>query len=187
MAICAPAKHSFHPKFWLMVGDERIALLVGSGNLTQSGFMDNSELFDVVQVFAGGSDKLLVDDIRAFLRGLRSLWTGSESRRLLAIDTLDQIDQELERFASSLHEDPEPRFRLLNNFSSPIVEQFKEFFNGGIVQVAAPYFGGSIEGVRLCVKQTFSNKHSGVSRSSLRRKGRRANFPTQIYEWRQRP
>jgi hypothetical protein len=48
MAVCAPTPHSFHPKVWLMIGEKEAALLVGSGNLTQSGFMTNLELFDAV-------------------------------------------------------------------------------------------------------------------------------------------
>lgn len=38
MAVCAPTRYSFHPKVWLMIGDGKAAILVGSGNLTQSGF-----------------------------------------------------------------------------------------------------------------------------------------------------
>jgi hypothetical protein len=36
MAVCAPAVHTFHPKVWFMIGADEAALLVGSGNLTQS-------------------------------------------------------------------------------------------------------------------------------------------------------
>src|SRR4029077_9131792 len=39
MDVCAPQPHNFHPKVWLMIGENEAALLVGSGNLTQSGFM----------------------------------------------------------------------------------------------------------------------------------------------------
>ncbi len=38
MAVTAPTNVSFHPKVWLMIGQNEAALLVGSGNLTQSGF-----------------------------------------------------------------------------------------------------------------------------------------------------
>src|SRR6516225_153504 len=45
MAVCVPASHAFHPKVWLMVNTAEVALLVGSGNLNQTGFMTNAELF----------------------------------------------------------------------------------------------------------------------------------------------
>jgi hypothetical protein len=50
MVACPPVIGTFHPKVWLMLGDEQVALLVGSGNLTQSGFMENVELFDSVVI-----------------------------------------------------------------------------------------------------------------------------------------
>src|SRR5215475_194321 len=49
MIVTVPASHRFHPKIWLMLNDTEAALLVGSGNLTQSGFIDNLELFDVIR------------------------------------------------------------------------------------------------------------------------------------------
>jgi hypothetical protein len=54
MAVCAPTPHSFHPKVWLLISEDEAALLVGSGNLAQSGFMTNQELFDAVRLGKGG-------------------------------------------------------------------------------------------------------------------------------------
>src|SRR5436190_17861673 len=48
MVAQAPLSGAFHPKVWLILGDEEVVLLVGSGNLTQSGFMKNAEFFDVL-------------------------------------------------------------------------------------------------------------------------------------------
>jgi HKD family nuclease len=50
MVVTAPGKYSFHPKVWLIAREDRAVLLCGSGNLTQSGFVDNPELFDVVKL-----------------------------------------------------------------------------------------------------------------------------------------
>src|SRR5262249_23262546 len=49
MIVTVPTAHRFHPKVWLMLNDTEAALLVGSGNLTQSGFIDNLEFFDVIR------------------------------------------------------------------------------------------------------------------------------------------
>jgi hypothetical protein len=59
-----------------MIGEEEATLLVGSGNLTQSGFMDNTELFDSVALKRGGPNKKVAEDIITFLSGLRGLWDG---------------------------------------------------------------------------------------------------------------
>jgi hypothetical protein len=67
MTTCVPVRHRFHPKVWVMIGDDQVALLVGSGNLTQSGFMDNAELFDTVVLKKGGPHRRIVEDIVVFL------------------------------------------------------------------------------------------------------------------------
>ena len=149
MAVCAPTRHSFHPKVWLMIGDGKAALLVGSGNLTQSGFMNNCELFDVVEFEEKGPHKAVATDVIAFLTGLRSLWSGVDSHRLLAIETLDEMQRQLEHLADRMPDEADPSFRFLSNFSAPLVEQFGEFFVGGTLHVAAPYFGGATDGVEL--------------------------------------
>lgn len=74
MAITAPSSFSFHPKVWLMINEERVALMVGSGNLTQSGFMGNVELFDVIQIRKNEKGpKGVLGGIIKFLNGLRGL------------------------------------------------------------------------------------------------------------------
>lgn len=149
MAACTPALHSFHPKVWLMVGDDRAALLVGSGNLTQSGFMDNVELFDVVQLERGGAHKAVAVDAARFLSGLQSLWLGVEPSRLLALESLQEVRRELIALADTMPDDPDPEIRFLSGFDRPLVEQFSDFFLEGTLRVAAPYFAGSTGGIRL--------------------------------------
>jgi len=53
MVAAVPTASRFHPKVWLLLGKERLALLVGSGNLTQSGFIDNVELFEAIELEGG--------------------------------------------------------------------------------------------------------------------------------------
>jgi hypothetical protein len=157
MAICAPARRSFHPKVWVMIAEGKTALLVGSGNLTQSGFMDNTELFEVVQLEAGGPHHAVVDDIVRFLAGLRSMWSEN-ARRLLAIETLEEMERELTDLGRQMPDDPAPDLRFMSNFDRPLIEQFKDLFRGGTLQVAAPYFGGTTQGIRLLQEQLAPNK-----------------------------
>lgn len=67
------AKGKFHPKVWIAANDEKIALLVGSGNLTQSGFINNVELFWTTQFDRHQVAGAISEDIRDFLSGLKSL------------------------------------------------------------------------------------------------------------------
>ena len=48
-----PAKASFHAKVWLLVNHTQLVVIVGSGNLTQSGFVENLELFEAFQFERG--------------------------------------------------------------------------------------------------------------------------------------
>src|SRR4051812_22950998 len=71
-------QHSFHPKVWLLVGADEAALLVGSGNLTQSGFTQNAEIFEAVRLPRDGPHRRLATDVILFLAGLRGLWARGE-------------------------------------------------------------------------------------------------------------
>jgi len=42
--------------------------------------------------------------------------------------------------------------RFLSNFGAPLLDKFREFFEGGTLYVAAPYFGGSALAFALSVK-----------------------------------
>ncbi|MBN69902.1 MAG: hypothetical protein CME32_11575 [Gimesia sp.] len=157
IAACAPTRHSFHPKVWLMIGEGKVALLVGSGNLTQSGFMDNTELFDLVLFEENGAHKTVAKDLITFINGLRSIWSGVETQRLLAVETLEEIRREIELLADRMPHEADPKLRFLSNFSSPLVHQLRDSFVGGRLYLAAPYFGGSTEGVKLLQNELHPN------------------------------
>jgi hypothetical protein len=144
MVACAPVTGSFHPKVWLMVGEEQVALLVGSGNLTQSGFMENVELFDSVVIRKDGPHRAVIDDLVVFLSGLRGLWSEADCQSLLSVQALRDMEQILIEFARDMPEDAEPSLRFLTSFHGPFTEHFAGYFDkAGTVHIAAPYFGGS--------------------------------------------
>jgi hypothetical protein len=148
MAVCTPATGSFHPKVWILIEEDKAALLVGSGNLTQSGFMGNVELFDGLLLEEGGPNRAVAEDLSRFLSGLRSLWSETGDERLLAVDALNEMQEALSTLVRRMPEDTSPTLRFLSNFERPLVQQFSAFFErGGTLHVAAPYFGGSPAGV----------------------------------------
>lgn len=148
MVATVPADFRFHPKVWIMVGETKLALLVGSGNLTQSGFMDNLELFDVVELEVGESGQQIAIAAAKFLADIRGLWKAENRRTLLAIDTLAEMSDAITQFASELTEDRADRRRFITNFNGSFAERLRESVGtGASAYVAAPYFGGSIAGL----------------------------------------
>jgi hypothetical protein len=125
MAMCAPTPHSFHPKVWLLINDDQAALLAGSGNLTQSGFMTNLEVFDAVLLDKSGPHQALAGDILRFLDGLHGLWSGTGRDGLLVSDTLAQMREALERLRGGMSAE-ESDVRFLTRFGGPLLDQLRE-------------------------------------------------------------
>jgi hypothetical protein len=148
MVVTAPTKWRFHPKLWLLIGESQLALLVGSGNLTQSGFMDNIELFEVLELETGGPGREVVESARRFVGGLAAFWANWPAHSLLAIDTLKEIDHKLADFSQKFVADPPDAPRLLTSFDGPFIDHFSTLANDGELLVAAPYFGGSVQGLK---------------------------------------
>lgn len=153
MVVCVPHKHSFHPKVWLMVGKDKAALLVGSGNLTQSGFMDNVELFDVV-LFDEDTPRSLPGEVVVFLDGLQEL-LGIKVRQRLVTESLREITESFVRATSSVSESgsSDRHLQFVTSFAGPIADQLQ---NVGAVEqltVAAPYFANSTSGLELLLEK----------------------------------
>ncbi|GFO57419.1 hypothetical protein GMSM_44260 [Geomonas sp. Red276] len=148
MAVPVPTPRTFHPKFWIAANNREVSILVGSGNLTQSGFMDNNELFDVVTFDRLTAEGPLIQDIRAFLHGIEELFPTSEENGRWVRGTLCQIRELLP---------PPPgtntpcSMRLLHSFAGPFPEQLKDLSpaEGARLYVASPYFGNSLDGLNL--------------------------------------
>ena len=89
IVVRAPISGSFHPKVWLVVGDTEAALLTGSGNLTQAGFMTNAELFDALHFTPDNPPTAeLLADLRSFITGLAGMWRPEDHQELLCVETL---------------------------------------------------------------------------------------------------
>lgn len=150
MVVPAPVPGCFHPKVWLLIGEDEAALLVGSGNLTQSGFMTNAELFDSL-VFSKETpptrDQLTA--IVSFLAGLAAMWPAEDRPRLLCVDMLAEMRREIGTLAhANRPSDPEePRF--IHAFAGPMLSQLPEPQTPPKLYVAAPYFGNSLKGLDL--------------------------------------
>lgn len=155
LVVPAPIKTTFHPKVWLVMDDENAALLAGSGNLTQSGFMDNAELFDAVLVSKREpAAKVVLDDILTFLQGLQSMWLSEGQSDSYCLEMLEEMAGHLKTFPTS---NKSSSIRFLSSFGGPLISQLPKAAASGQLYVAAPYFGGTLDGLSLLSSRYRNN------------------------------
>jgi len=153
MVVPAPTSGSFHPKVWLVMSDEEVCLLVGSGNLTQSGFMTNAELFDVVTFSRSDpAPAELLSSISAFVQGLHELWSPSDRKHLLCTKTLFRLGEHLSKFPAGQASAPSS-VRFLHTFSGPLVDQLPPADDTQSLHIAAPFFGNCTRGLDILTKR----------------------------------
>jgi hypothetical protein len=166
MVAPAPLPGCFHAKVWIVVGDTKTVILVGSGNLTQAGFMTNAEYFDAVHIpHDSPVPAIFLESVRSFVGNLANMWQGQRSAALW-IETIEEIDDALGVLPVS-EESPVGWPRFLHSFDGPIVDQLPAGRPGSDIFVAAPFFGGSVAGLdRLakrfpsCAVRVFPAVHS---------------------------
>lgn len=169
LVVRAPHSGSFHPKVWLIIGDNEALLLTGSGNLTQSGFMTNAEFFDAVHIRPDTPPSAeLVDDLRSFVTGLANMWPREDHQELLCIEMLTQIEQAVNGLAVAKEQKPKA-VRFLHSFRGPLLDQLPVIPDAKEIYIAAPYFGASLRGLDLLTARYPTAKlhlypavHSGV-------------------------
>ncbi len=148
MVAPAPIAGCFHPKVWLVIGDDCAALLVGSGNLTQSGFMTNAEFFDAIQIDGDNpASHELLESISSFVQGLEDLWGDDKVGQSLVLDTLASIWSAVKSLPAAKN-DKEDAF-FLHSFRGNLLSQLPITAPTEQLYIAAPYFGDSLEGLKL--------------------------------------
>jgi hypothetical protein len=146
----APHSSSVHAKVWLMVNDQQLAILVGSGNLTRSGFIDNLELFESLHFKAGGPGRRFGEAVKRFVAGMRGLWRNIDSSSLLVIETLKEIEHAIDGVVGTLVPEPDDSPWFWSSFEqNTAIDAMRSFAPCRKVSVAAPYFGHSVEGLKL--------------------------------------
>jgi len=143
------ADGAFHPKVWIAANEETVALLVGSGNLTQSGFMDNVELFWSTKFDLQQPSGVICEDLRIFLDGLVSLIDPNLPASSLAKNHIQNIQALLPAWDNNFSL---PRFFSSFQYSGKqqsLPKEISSYGTTGKLYVASPYFGGNLEGYRL--------------------------------------
>lgn len=143
---------AFHPKVWIMADDEHVAVLCGSGNLTQSGFIENVELFETFEVTRKGNDKELCGEVIAFVEGLLGMWTRLDQQERPGLKAITS----LLRVLRSIHESNGLRVTrslwFLSSFRGGFAQQLNDVMKCRDLRVAVPYFGGGLSGVKNLVE-----------------------------------
>ena len=157
MAVPAPVADCFHSKVWLLIGEDEFALLVGSGNLTQSGFMLNAELFDSLHfTLEDPPDETLLQDVLSFLSGLAGMWRDKAGKPRLCIHTLEQMKDAIRTFQTIPPTLDSPR--LLHSFRGRLIDQLPQVSSCMDLYIAAPFFGDSLEGLKMLTKKFRSQR-----------------------------
>ena len=132
------ASKTFHPKFVLLVGPERVKLILGSANLTKSGWFESGEIIgSVTHDFSEhdtDSEKIL-SDFRDFLsKIIERNYIKSKKHR-------SKLSKVIENLPAS-HADKKLNVHLIHNIERPILEQVVEIVNAPIksVKILAPFF-----------------------------------------------
>jgi hypothetical protein len=149
MVLPAPVSGCFHPKVWLFIGEDQATLLVGSGNLTQAGFMTNAELFDGLH-FTPTSPLTpeMLQSIRSFTSGLANMWPDEDRQHLLCAETLLRIEEALSALPVRAETNGStPVF--LHSFGHSLIDQMPAAPEASDLYIAAPFFANSLRGLEL--------------------------------------
>jgi hypothetical protein len=129
----------FHPKLALVVHEDHLELLLGSGNLTRGGYGDNTELWLTRKLrFADPETTPVAHELLAFLAGVERLG-GPPSPQLASIRELLRP-----RLAAALVDAPDRSFKILHSVEAPLLPAFLELLprDAEIVRIGAlaPFF-----------------------------------------------
>ena len=127
---------SFHPKVFLLLGEKKARLIVGSSNLTRTGLKSNNEIFNVFDYDENNIQNLaLIKDAMKFFEKLHNI-TETEK------DLFDQI-----KFIGYLDKNAiNNESYFLNNIEKSIMDQIKEIIKENIksIDIAVPYYDNEL-------------------------------------------
>ena len=170
MMLMPSSSRTLHAKVCLMASQDKIALLIGSGNLTQSGFMQNLELFDVIQLSLPSAPKLLLDDIQSFVDGLESHCSDLSLHYSLLKDFFAEIKGLIQEFNKKINDTKNSDIRLLSSFKESFFDQLAPTVSDSDLYVASPYFGGSTEGFSMlynALQARSAHVYPGIDRDGF--------------------
>lgn len=123
---------SFHPKVFLLLGDKKARLIVGSANLTRSGFKSNNEIFNVFDYDDKNQSNLaLINSAMRFFLQLHSI-NETEDNLFNEIGYIGYLEKKIINNESF----------FINNIEKSILEQISSIIPSNIksIDIAVPYY-----------------------------------------------
>ena len=139
---------SFHPKVFLLLGDKKARLIVGSANLTRTGLSSNNEIFNVFDYDEKQGENLaLIKSAMSFFKKLH-LINETENDLFEEISYIGYLNKE------ASHEET----FLLTNIDKSILEQSSEIIRKEIntIDIAVPYYDNELLALRA-IKNKYSD------------------------------
>lgn len=134
-AICPSG--AFHPKLFVLVGEEEARVGIGSGNLTMAGWHGNAELLTVLRAGPDGGPTT-IREVADFLRRLAGspivFGLGAEAALGRGADLLAALPADL------------PGPRLVSNLETPILAALPEAASEELI-CAAPFYDTELSGL----------------------------------------
>lgn len=130
---------SFHPKMILLLNDQGIRLIAGSGNITYTGHKINNEIFNFVDYKYGKKE-----NAKAVKLALEFIKTIEEQ---LVIKDRFSIVKDMLKSISTINESDNIDERVvIHNLNRPILEQVKEIIDDTItaIKIAVPYYDNEL-------------------------------------------
>ena len=138
---------SFHPKVFLLLGKENARLIVGSANITPSGFAINNEIFNVFE-YSKKEPKYL-DVILSAIRFFLKL-------NELSYNLDNEILNEVKRLQYYNKADQNGEAVLLDNIEKSLLDNVKNMVDEEIEQIniAVPYYDNQLSALKI-IKAEF--------------------------------
>ena len=127
---------SFHPKVFLLLGDKKARLIVGSANLSRTGLKSNNEIFNVFDYDDKHQENLaLINSAMNFFLQLHSI-NETENDLFKEINCIGYLNKEAKNNESY----------FLDNIETSILDQIQALITDKIknIDIAVPYYDNEL-------------------------------------------
>lgn len=141
---------SFHPKVILLLGRNKARLIVGSCNLTTSGYYINNEISNVFDYDENNANNLaLIQDAMNFILTINDRTDKRDNNLVQSIKSYPYYNLESSKVINT---------KFIQNTNESIIKQIKEYINEDVkqIEVAVPYFDKEITGLKT-LQENYPN------------------------------
>jgi len=152
--VAMPQGFRFHPKAILLSGNENAKLLIGSGNLTYGGWIENAEIWSELDATRDGTAQFAW-----FYNYLSEIAQSIPFPETIVSEVNEAFDAQNHRWAIDLAS-PDGLVGVMGNRFPPLVDQFADHLGTEMpvnrITVCAPYFDKTTNALKALSKR-FGN------------------------------